>query len=114
VIFAWDEENTEHIARHAVTADEAEFVLQRAKIPFPQSLGEGKFRVWGTAENGRMLQVIYVLKAQSEVAYSSVDPLDWETLQDDRGAKIVRVIHAMELTDDMKRQLRRHRPGNRR
>jgi hypothetical protein len=115
VVYAWDDENRDHIARHDVAAGEAEFVVERAAPPFPQSVGDGKFRVWGPTEDGRFLQVIYVLKAQSQVAYASVDPLDWALLGDDPRAKIARVIHAMELTDDMKRQLRRRRrPDSRR
>jgi hypothetical protein len=44
---------------------------------------------------------------QAEVGYESLDPLDWTALEDDPGVKITRVIHAMDLTDDMKRRFRR-------
>jgi hypothetical protein len=56
-----------------------------------------------------LLQVIYALKSQDEVEYESLDPIDWVALQGAPGAKIARVIHAMDLTADMKRQLRRRR-----
>ncbi len=58
---------------------------------------------------GRWLQVIYVLKKQDEVAFESINPPDWAELQDTPDVKIARVIHAMDLTIDMKRQLRRRR-----
>ena len=78
-------------------------------MPFPQEIGEEKWLVWGPTGAGRFLQVIFVLKAQSEVEYESVALLDWTTLESRPEAKIVRIIHAMELTADMKRQLRRRR-----
>src|SRR5260221_3986874 len=65
------------------------------------------FALGAGLQPGRLLQVIYVLKAQSAVAYASIDTLDWDALKDDPGAKVARIIHAMDLTDDMKRQFRR-------
>ena len=56
-----------------------------------------------------MLQVIYVLKQQDDLAFESISLSDWVHLQSVPDAKIVRVIHAMDLTRDMKRQLRRRR-----
>ena len=109
MIFAWDEINREHIGRHGVTPAEARFVVENAAAPFPQELGDGKRRVWGPTPAGRVLQVIYVLKEQSDVPFGSVEPIDWERLKEGPGAKIARVIHAMDLTVDMKRQLRRRR-----
>ena len=58
---------------------------------------------------GRLLQIIYVLKRQDEDEFESVDPLDWATLQGMTDIKSVRIIHAMDLTPEMKRQLRRRR-----
>jgi len=72
-------------------------------------LEEGKRRVWGATTAGRLLQVIYVLKQQDDVEFKSVAPLDWATLQSVPAAKVARIIHAMDLTPDMKRQLRRRR-----
>jgi uncharacterized DUF497 family protein len=109
VIFAWDEVNREHIAKHGVTPNEARFIVENVAPPFPQEMGDGKRRIWGATAAGRLLQVIYVLKKQADVVFDSVDPHDWTTLEDMPDAKIVRVIHAMDLTPDMKRQLRRRR-----
>ena len=80
MIFAWDQKNRQHIATHRVTAAECQFVVENAADPFPQELGDGKRRVWGATLAGRLLQVIYVLKRQDEVAYASVAPLDWVML----------------------------------
>lgn len=109
MIFAWDDTNREHIAVHGVRPDEAEFVVENAAPPFPQDVGDGKRRVWGPTAAGRVLQVIYVLKRQDEVAFASVAPSEWALLEAAPAAKIVRVIHAMDLTTNMKRQLRRRR-----
>ncbi|HET6248016.1 MAG TPA: hypothetical protein VFE47_09995 [Tepidisphaeraceae bacterium] len=109
MIFAWDVENLDHLAKHDVTASEAEFVVVNATSPFPQHVGDGKRRVWGETAARRMLQVIYVLKDQDDVAFEAVDPLDWAVLETKPAAKIARIIHAMELTPDMKRQMRRRR-----
>ena len=92
-----------------MTPEEAEFVVENVRPPFPQHIGDGKRRVWGATAAGRLLQVIYVLKRHDEVAYDSVASLDWLKLQASPMAEIVLVIHAMDLTDDMKRQLRRRR-----
>ena len=109
MIFAWDAGNREHIARHGVTPAEAMYVVESAASPFPQELGDGKRRVWGATATRRWLQVIYVLKEQSEVAFESITPLDWVMLEEMPETKIARVIHAMDMTPDMKRQLRRRR-----
>ena len=68
MIFAWDEVNRDHIAKHAVTLQEAEYVVRGARPPFPQTVEGDKFVVWGPAESGRLLQVIFVLKTPAEVA----------------------------------------------
>ena len=106
MIFAWDETNRDHIAKHRVTPMEAEFVVENATPPFPQELGDGKRRAWGPTNSGRLLQVIYVLKEQDDVPFEAIDPLDWVELQGMPDVKIARVIHAMDLTTNMKRQLR--------
>jgi len=101
--------NRDHVAKHSVTPAEAQFIVENAVSPFPHEIGDGKRRVWGPTRSGRLLQVIYVLKGQHEVAYESVDPLDWTVLQKAPNAKIIRIIHAIDLTEDMKRQFRRRR-----
>jgi uncharacterized DUF497 family protein len=109
LFFAWDDANRDHIAKHGVAPIEAEFVVENATQPFPQHIGDGKRRVWGATREGRMLQVIYVLKKQEDVQFESVAVLDWIQLESDPQTRIGRVIHAMELTTDMKRRLRKLR-----
>jgi uncharacterized DUF497 family protein len=109
LIFAWDQNNRDHIAEHGVKPVEAEFVVQNAAIPYPENLGDQKWLVWGPTAGGRLLQVVFVLKAQDEVEFGAVALLDWLALESTTSTKITRVIHAMELTPDMKRLLRRRR-----
>jgi uncharacterized DUF497 family protein len=109
LIFAWDQKNRDHIAEHGVKTAEAEFVAEHASPPFPEYAGDGKRLVWGLSNTGRWLQVIYVLKDQDEVDFGAVSQLDWLGLEFTPDAKITRVIHAMELTSEMKPKLRRRR-----
>jgi len=85
--FRWNEWNVEHIARHGVMPDEAEYVVRTAKNPFPRKIEEDKWLVWGRGRGDRFLQVIYVL-------------------DEDR---TVYVIHARPLEDREKRRFRRRR-----
>jgi len=85
--FRWIEWNVEHIATHGVTPEEAEYVVDHARPPWPQIGDEGKRLIWGPTAAGRLLRVVYVL--------------------DPDGAAFV--IHAMELTGPDKRRYRRRR-----
>lgn len=80
--FRWIDWNVDHIARHGVTPDEAEWVVRRNP---PRRVGEGKYRARGQTELGRFIQVVFVL-----------DPDD-----------AVFVIHSRPLTEREKRALRR-------
>ncbi|MGH7213956.1 MAG: hypothetical protein ACREIT_04255 [Tepidisphaeraceae bacterium] len=55
----WDPGSAEHIAKHGVTMEEAEYVVSPARVPFPERVGGDKFAVWGATERGRFLQVIF-------------------------------------------------------
>jgi hypothetical protein len=83
--FRWNEWNADHVAKHGVTPLQAEYVVQRARAPFPQEIGHGKFLVMGQDQNGMYLQVIYVADPD-ETAF---------------------VIHAMPLSDHNKKRYRR-------
>jgi uncharacterized DUF497 family protein len=85
--FRWNAWNIEHVARHAVTTDEAESVVNHAGPPYPTYRGDGKWLVIGQTLAGRYLQVVFVL-----------DPDD-----------VVYVIHARSITDAEKRRYRRRR-----
>lgn len=109
MIFSWDDENREHIAKHGVTPEEAEEVVRGAGPPFPETIDVSKFVVHGATESGRFLQIIYVLQQSDEVSYESVTIQDWMTIEAAGIGAITRVIHAMDLTPRMKRRLRRRR-----
>jgi hypothetical protein len=85
--FRWIVWNVDHIGRHAVTPEEAEYVVNNARPPFPRRIEDDKRLVWGNSADGRYLQVVYVLDTDGTVF----------------------VIHAMPMTDKQKRQLRRKR-----
>src|SRR4051812_44737547 len=85
--FEWDDWNLSHIAEHGVSPDQAEFVVNFARPPFPRKIGQGKWLVWGQDPDRLYLQVIYIF-----------DP-----------ERIVYVTHARLLTFRERRTLRRNR-----
>jgi hypothetical protein len=85
-VFRWNDWNRDHVAIHGVSPEEAEFVVEHTKPPYPEGIGEGKWRVRGQTAYGRYLQVIFVI--ENDCYY---------------------VIHARGLADIEKRQLRRRR-----
>jgi hypothetical protein len=107
--FRWNEWNTAHIEEHGVSRDEAEYVVKRARDPFPQKRGDGKLLVWGQLPEGRYLQVIYILDVvdEEDELPSDVDLLD--LLNND--PQIAYVIHARDLNDAEKRRFRQFRRG---
>jgi hypothetical protein len=105
VIFIWNDDNVDHIAKHGVTPDEAEYVVDHAKPPFPRAAGDGKFIVWGRAAYGSYLQVGFVFLPDERVDVGLLDP--FQLLDFQAGAEVVYVFHAMPLTDDQKRQYRK-------
>ena len=109
MVFAWDDLNREHIAKHAVSPAEAEEVVRDARDPFPATIEGEKFVVWGATESGRHLQVIYVLKKPDEVSYESLAVEDWMAVEAGEVVEVIRVIHAMDLTPRMKRAFRKRR-----
>ena len=85
--FRWIDWNQEHIGKHGVEPEEAEFIIRHAQMPFPQQLGEDKLLVQGQGRGGRFLQVVYVLDPDHTIF----------------------VIHARPLTDREKRRYRRRK-----
>ena len=82
--FRWIDWNVEKVERHGVAPEEAEYVVNHARRPFPEQRGE-KFFVAGPTLAGRWLEVIY--------------------LQDD--AYTMFVIHARPLTDSERKRYRK-------
>jgi hypothetical protein len=82
--FRWNDWNVDHIGDHGVSPEEAEYVVDSARPPYPQSVGGGKWLVRGQGPDGRYLQVIFVI--EDDCYY---------------------VVHARGLNDKEKRQHRR-------
>jgi hypothetical protein len=85
-VFRWNDWNREHIAVHGVLPEEAEFLINRASPPYPEQIGNGKWRVRGQTVHGRYIQVVFII--EKDCYY---------------------VIHARGLTEGEKHQLRRRR-----
>jgi uncharacterized DUF497 family protein len=85
VVFRWNEWNIGHLADHGVAPAVAEYVVRRARRPYPLVRGDGKWLVWGADPGGRLVQVVFVL-----------DPDD-----------AIFIIHARPLTAGEKRRFRR-------
>jgi uncharacterized DUF497 family protein len=102
--FIWDKGNVDHIAKHGVTRDEAEYVVERAAAPYPSYEGDRKWLVRGKTRSGRYLQVIYVLESDAAINYSEIDLVLLSAT-----ANGIYVIHARPLNDSEKRRLRRRR-----
>jgi len=87
--FVWTSENIEHIAKHGIEPVDAEYVVNHARPPYPQMIGEGKRLVVGRLISGEYMQVIYVPSRSVPGA--------------------VYVMHCRLLTDQEKRRFRRRR-----
>jgi uncharacterized DUF497 family protein len=85
--FRWNRWNEEHLAAHGVDPVEAEEVVVGARSPFPRVEADEKYLVWGPTEDGRLLQIIFVIDSDDSVF----------------------VIHGRELTEAEKKRYRRRR-----
>jgi uncharacterized DUF497 family protein len=56
--FRWNDWNLEHIGRHGVQAEEAEWIVDHFVAG---DAGEDKYKAWGQTAAGRYLQVVFVL-----------------------------------------------------
>jgi len=83
--FRWNAANVEHIGKHNIEPQAAEFVVRRARRPYPEKREDEKFYVAGRTESGEYIQVIFI-----------IDP-----------PPLVYVIHARRLNDREKRVYRR-------
>ncbi len=96
----------DHIAKHDVETFEAEYILKHAHSPFPREIGNEKYKAWGQTEDGRYLQVIFVYRSDDQVDYKSLSLPDLLAVEAGDGP-IIYVIHAMDMTPNMKRQYRK-------
>lgn len=108
LIALWNAWNIEHIATHGISRDEAEYVALHAARPFPREIGDDKFLVWGQTLDGRYLQVIFIRPDGDDIDLASLIDVDLFALADEKSEPIY-VIHAMDMTDRQKKQLRRRK-----
>lgn len=104
--FIWDDWNREHIAKHNVSPQEATSVVLHAAGGYPQTRADGKSLVRGCTQDGRYLQVIFVLRSVSEIDYKAMRMQDIIELPDDCGL-LVYIIHARDLSRSEKSKLAR-------
>jgi uncharacterized DUF497 family protein len=74
--FRWTEWNVEKVLRHNVSPDEAEYVVNHARSPYPEHRGDGKWAVWGRTWAGEYLQVVYLIDADGTVFVIHARPLE--------------------------------------
>lgn len=109
MIFAWNEWNLGHIAEHGVSAEEAEYVVRRARRPYPMSLDAEKRLVIGRTANGRLLHVIFVFKTPNDVEPGSISSEVWAEIEEAAVVQVIFVIHAMPASQKIVRQDRKRR-----
>ena len=85
--FRWIPWNVAKVQSHGVSPGQAEYVIAHARPPYPQHREDDKWLVWGSADGGEPLQVVFVLDEDDTVF----------------------VIHARPLTEREKKRLRRSR-----
>lgn len=96
----------EHASRHGVAREDAEYIVRNAEQPFPEDIGDGKFRVWGRSRSGDYLQVVFAMKELEEIELDQLTLPMLAAIWDDDALFVV-IIHAMRMTDEMKRQYRK-------
>jgi uncharacterized DUF497 family protein len=82
--FRWLAWNIQKCEKHGVRHEDAEYVVRHARRPYPRQIEDEKTLVHGQAEAGQYLQVVYLI-------------------DDD---ECIFVIHAMPMTERMKRNYR--------
>jgi uncharacterized DUF497 family protein len=83
--FRWIDWNVDHIAKHGVVPEQAEYVVLTARRPWPSYEGRGRWLVRGQDSNGRYLQVAYIVDEEGTIF----------------------VIHSRLLNERERRQVRR-------
>jgi hypothetical protein len=58
--FRWNEWNLDHSTSHGVEVSEIEHVVRNAGHGYPTYIGNGKWRVIGRGQGGRMVEVVFV------------------------------------------------------
>jgi hypothetical protein len=58
-----------------MTQEMAEYVVERARRPYPEYIGDGKYRVHGQLSGGRYAQVIFTYSPETVVYIIHCRPL---------------------------------------
>ena len=67
--FRWIDWNLGKIAKHGLIAEEVEFVINRAKRPYPQRIDDDKWIVKGLTPGKSYIQAIYVIDDDGETIF---------------------------------------------
>jgi uncharacterized DUF497 family protein len=94
-IVYWDDNNLEHIAKHGVDPNEAEYVLRHARRPYPRHISNAKLMVRGRTRAGRALNVIFVFRSPETVDVTKLSFADRVALE--CAEAVVYIIHARDL-----------------
>jgi uncharacterized DUF497 family protein len=64
MLFDWDDANILHLARHDITPDEAEQVIQNVPVDLDESYvdGEHRFTLIGETRSGRVVTLVATLR----------------------------------------------------
>jgi uncharacterized DUF497 family protein len=74
--FRWNDWNVNHVEKHGMLPDDAEFIVRHARRPYPEMIGDGKRYVAGQTADGRLAQVIYILDSDHTYFVIHARPLD--------------------------------------
>ena len=105
MIYQWTVRNREHLQKHGVEPEDAEYVADHAEPPFPRVIGDEKHLVWGRTRSGDFVQVVFVYLADDEIDFASLSVVD--KLRFEEGEDVGLIIHAMPMSPAQKRQYRR-------
>jgi hypothetical protein len=105
-VYSWNDWNTDHIGQHQVLPAEARYVIEHARRSYPQYCGKEKWRVRGKTALGRWLQVVFIYPDDEDIDPDSLAPADLLAYSNGQ-AQVVYVIHAPELTEKEKPDVRK-------
>jgi hypothetical protein len=64
-----------NIAEHGVKPHQTEYVVRRARSPFPEESADGRLLVMGPDENGLLLRVAYIVDSDGTIYVMHAMPL---------------------------------------
>ena len=73
--FRWIPWNIAKVEGHGLSVGEVEYVLNHARRPYPQPIGNEKWIVMGATAGGRLIQVIYLVDDDESLFVIHARPL---------------------------------------